>query len=138
MHLLLPHNSLSLSSVLLIPFSLSCFSTVFFHHFLSSSLTYSSVSVILLVIPSSVFLFLLLCCSSLFFSSSRSILSLSCIFLIHACILFLKFQITFTTISLNSFPVRLSFSSLFILCHRFLPCCFIHSLFFSHLNFSCV
>ena len=49
----------------------------------------------------------------LFFSSSRSLLNISCIFLICASTLFLRSWIIFTIITLNSFSGRLSISSLF-------------------------
>ena len=84
----------------------------------SSSLIHSSDSVILLLIPSSVFfisvvmLFISVC---LFFSSSRSLLNISCIFSFCASILFQRFCILFTIITLNSFSGRLPISSSFSL-----------------------
>ena len=65
-------------------------------------------SVILLLIPSREFLisfFVLFVIVCLFFSSSRSLLNVSCIF----SILFLRFWIIFTLITLNSFSGRLLF-----------------------------
>ena len=71
------------------------------------------------------FSFQLLCCSSLFFISSRSLLNISCIFSIHASIVFPRLWIIFTIITLNYFSGRLPISSSFIWFCRFLPCSFI-------------
>ena len=107
-HLLLSHGSLRLSSILFILFSLFCSLAVISTILSSNSLIHSSASVILLFIPSSVFfisvivLFITVC---LFFSSSRSLLNISCIILIHASILFLRFWIIFTIINLDFFQV---------------------------------
>ena len=81
------------------------------------------------------FSFQLLCCSSLFVCSSRSVLNISCIFSIHASILFLRFWIIFTIITLNSFSGRLPISSSFIWSYRFLPGSFTCDIFFCHLIF---
>ena len=84
----------------------------------SSSLIHSSASVILLWIPSSVFfisvivVFISVC---LFFSSFRSLLNISYIFSIRASILFPRFWIIFTIITLNSFSGRLPILHLFCL-----------------------
>ena len=85
----------------------------FSHH--SSSLVHSSALIILLLVPSSVFLFsfiVLFIGDCLFFNSSGSLLSISCIFSIHASslficasILFPKFWILFSIITLNSCQV---------------------------------
>ena len=63
-------------------------------------------------------LFIIVC---LLFSSSRSLLNISCIF----SILFPRFWIIFTIITLNSFSGRLPISSPFLWSGRFLPCSFI-------------
>ena len=90
----------------------------------SRSLIRSSASVILLLIPSSVFfisvivLFIIVC---LLFSSLKSLLNVSCIL----SILFPRFYIIFTIITLNSFSGRLPISSSFVWSGTFLPCSFI-------------
>ena len=61
----------------------------------------------------------------LLFSSSRSLLNVSCIF----SILFPRFWIIFTLITLNSFLGRLPISSLFVWSGEFLPCSFICCIF---------
>ena len=63
-------------------------------------------------------------------SSSRSLLNISCIFLIRASILFLRSWIIFTIITLNCFSGRLPISSSFIWSVRFLPCSYICDIFF--------
>ena len=63
-------------------------------------------------------LFITVC---LLFSSSRSLLNVSCIF----SILFPRFCIIFTIITLNSFSGRLSISYLFVKSGGFLPCSFV-------------
>ena len=68
-------------------------------------------------------LFITVC---LLFSSSRSLFNISFIF----CILFQRFGIIFTIITLNSFSGRLPFSSSFIWSYRFLHCSFICNIFF--------
>ena len=79
----------------------------------SRSLIYSSASVILLLMPSREFfisfivLFIIVC---LPFSSSRSLLNIYFIF----SILFPRFWIIFTVITLNSFSGRLPISSSFV------------------------
>ena len=100
----------------------------------SCSLICSSASVTLLLVPSGIFfistiaLFIIYC---LFFNSSRSLLNISCIFLIyvsslfiHASILFSRFWIIFIIIILNSLSHRLLISSSHIWSGRFLPCSF--------------
>ena len=62
--------------------------------------------------------FIIVC---LLFSSSRSLLNISYIF----SILFLRFWIIFTIITLNSFSGRLPLSSSFVWTGGFLPCSFI-------------
>ena len=57
----------------------------------------------------------------LLFSSSRSLLNVSCIF----SILFPRFWIIFTIITLNSFSGRLHISSSFVWSDGILPCSFI-------------
>ena len=52
------------------------------------------------------------------FNSSKSLLNVSCIF----SILFPRFYIIFTIITLNSFSGRLPISSSFVWSGRFLPC----------------
>ena len=66
----------------------------------------------------------------LFFSSSKSLLNISCIFLISAPILFLSFGIIFTII--NFFSAKLSVSSSFVWSCRFLLCLFLCNLGFCH------
>ena len=66
----------------------------------------------------------------LFFSSSRSLLNISFIFSMNASILFQRFWIIFTIITLNSFSGRLPISSSFIWSCIFLPCSFIFNIFF--------
>ena len=61
----------------------------------------------------------------LLFSSSRSLLKVSCIF----SILFPRFWIIFTVITLNSFSGRLPMSSSFVWSGGFLPCSFICCIF---------
>ena len=63
-------------------------------------------------------LFIIVC---LLFSSYRSLLNVSCIF----SILFPRFWIIFTIITLNSFSDRLPLSSSFVWSGGFLPCSFI-------------
>ena len=63
-------------------------------------------------------MFIVVC---LLFSSSRSLLNVSCIF----SILFPRFWIIFTIITLNSFSGRLPISSSFVCSGWFLPCPFI-------------
>ena len=90
------------------------------------------------MIPSSVFFISIILLSTtvcLSLTSYRSLLNISCIFLIHAYILFLRFGIIFTTIILNLFSHMLPISSSFIWSFRFLPCSFICNIFSSHLNF---
>ena len=102
-------------------FILLCIS--YFHYFTSRSLTHSSASVILLI-PSREFLFsfiVLFIIVYLVFSSSRSLLNVPCIF----SILFPRFWIIFTIITLNSFSGSLPISSSFVWPGGFLPCSFI-------------
>ena len=104
--LMLSQRSPRLSSFLFIPFSLFCSATVNSTILSSVSLIYSSASGILLLIPSSIFfmsIIVLFISVFLFFNSSRSLLNISCIFLIFASILFLRSWILFTIIILNSF-----------------------------------
>ena len=92
------------------------------------SFVHSSAWVILLLIHSREFLillsvvFIIVC---LLFSSSRSLLNISCIF----SILFPRFWIIFTIITLNYFSGRLPISSLFVWSGGFLPCSFIWCVF---------
>ena len=85
------------------------------------SLILSSASVILLLIPSREFVisflvfFIIVC---LLFSSSRSLLNVSCVF----SILFPRFWINFSIITLNSFSGRLPSSSSFVWSGGLLPC----------------
>ncbi|XP_004273873.2 intraflagellar transport protein 25 homolog isoform X2 [Orcinus orca] len=101
-NLMLSQRSLRLSSILFILFSFLCSLAVISTILSSSSLICSSASFILLLIPSRVFLisvivfFITVC---LLFTSSRSLLNVSCIF----SIVFLRFWIIFTIITLNSF-----------------------------------
>ena len=77
------------------------------------------------------FSYLLFITVCLLFSSSRSLLNVSCIF----SILFPRFWIIFTIITLNSFSRRLPVSSSFIWSCRFLPCSFVCNVFFCCLTF---
>ena len=73
----------------------------------------------------------------LLFSSFRSLLNVSCIF----PILFPRFWIIFTIVTLNYFSGRLTISSLFFWSGRFLPCSFICCVFLCLLillNFLCL
>ena len=63
-------------------------------------------------------LFIIVC---LLFSSSRSLFNVSCIF----SILFPRFWIIFSIITLNNFSGRLPISSLFVWSHGFLLCSFV-------------
>ena len=96
--------------------------TLFF--FLVSAIWKFLSFVILLLIPSreflisSIVLFIIVC---LLFSSSRSLLNVSCIF----SILFPRFWIIFTIITLNYFSGRLSISFSVVWSGGFLPCSFI-------------
>ena len=72
----------------------------------------------------------------MFFSYSWSLLNISCIFLIHASILFLRYWIIFTIITLNSFSDRLPIFSSFSCSCRFLPSSFVCNIFLCHLIFS--
>ena len=92
--LMLSHRSLRLSSLLFVLFFFIVFYISYFNILSSSSLIHSSASVTLLLIPSSVFLISVMALSivdCLFFKSSKSLLNISCIFLIHASILFSRF-----------------------------------------------
>ena len=96
----------------------------YFHYFIFQVTYPFFASVILLLIPSREFLisfivlFIIVC---LLFSSSRSLLNVSCIF----SILFPRFWIIFTIITLNSFSGRLPISSSFVWSGGFLHCSFI-------------
>ena len=111
LHLMLSQRSLRQSAILFMLLFLSCSATVISNILFSRSLFHSSASVILLLVPSTVFLisfivlFYIVC---LLFSSFRSLLNVSCIFSIP----FLRFEIIFTIITLNSFSGRLPISSL--------------------------
>ena len=138
--LTLSQRSLRLSSIVFIPFSLFYSVVVISTIFSSRSLIHSSVSVILLLTPSREFLislivlFIIVC---LLFSSSMSLLNVSCI----SSILFPRFWIIFTIITLNSFSGRLPISSSFVWFGGFLPCSFIFCVFlclFILLNLLCL
>ena len=101
----------------------------YFHYFILQVTYPSSASVILLLIPSREFVIsfiVLFIIVYLLFSSSRSLLNGPCIF----SILFPRFWITFTIITLNSFSGRLPISSSFVWSDGFLPCSFICSVLF--------
>ena len=95
-------GSLILSSFVFILFSLFCSMALISTILSSRSLICTSALVIQLLIPSSVF-FTCYCTVHLrlLFSSSRSLLNISCIFLILASIIFLRSWIIFTIIILN-------------------------------------
>ena len=106
--LMLSQRSLRLSSILFILFSLFYCAAVISTILSSTSFIHSSASVILPLIPYREFLIsfiVLFIIAFLFFSSSRSLLNVSCIF----SILFLRFCIIFTIITLNSFSGSLLF-----------------------------
>ena len=106
---MLSQRSLKLSSVLFCLFSLFCSAVVISTNLSSRSLFYSSASVFLLLIPYREFLIsfiVLFIIVFLLFVSSRSLINVSCVF----SILFLRFCIIFTIITLNSFPGRLPIS----------------------------
>ena len=132
--LMLSQSSLSLSPILFILSSLFCSVAVISSILFSSSLICSSGSVILLLIPSRVFLisftvlFIIVC---FLFISSRFLLNVSCIFFI----VFQRFWINFTIITLNSFSARLPISSSFVWSGGFLTCFFICCLFLCLLIF---
>ena len=123
-HLMLSQRSLRLSSILFLLFSLFYPEVVISTILSSRSLIRSSASVILALIPSREFLisfivlFIIVC---LLFTSSRSLLNVSYIF----SILFPRFRIIFTIITLKSFSGRLPNSSTFVRSGEFLPCSFI-------------
>ena len=130
-----PQRSLRLSSFLFSPCSLVCSASVTSTIISSSSFIHSSALVTLLLVHSSVFfisVIVLFIADCLFFNSSRSLLIISFIcsicaysLFIHASILFSRFWIIFSIITLNSRPGRLPFSSSFVLSFGFLPCSFI-------------
>ena len=123
-HLMLSQRYLRLSTILFILFSLFCPVVVISTILSFRSLIHSSASVILLSIPSKQFFILfivLFIIVYLLFSSSRSLLKVSCIF----SIVFPRFWIIFTIITLNSFSGRLPISSSFVQCSMFLLCFFI-------------
>ena len=127
-HLMLSQRSLRLASILFILFSFFCCAAVISTILSSSSLIRSSASVILLLIPSRVFLILvivLFMTVCLLFSSSRSLLNVSYIF----SMLFPRFWIIFTIITLNSFSGSLPISSSFIWSCGFLSCSFVCKIF---------
>ena len=115
-------RSLRLPSFLSILFSLICPASGYFYHFIFQltypffCLSYSAIGSLWCIFfnLSYSFVYLKFFISDFqFFISSRSLLNISCIFLIHASvlficasILFLRFWITFTIITLNSFPDR--------------------------------
>ena len=111
-------------------FSLFCSLAAVCSILFSNSLIRPSASVIPLI-PSSVFFHFSYCVAHhcLFFNSSRSLLNISCIFLIHDSTLFLRSWIIFTNITLNSFSSTLPISSSFIWSCGFLPCYFVCSMF---------
>ena len=114
MHLILSQSSLKLSSFLFILFSFVFF--ILFHscefHHSVFQLTYPFFCLIDFAIDSFYCIFHLLHLPlCLFFISSGSSLNISCIFLVCASILFPRFWILFTVITLNSFSGRLSIST---------------------------
>ena len=127
---MLSHRSLRLSSILFILFSLFCSVVVISTILSSMSHIRSSASVILLLIHSResltsfIVLFIIVC---FLCSSSRFLLNVSCIF----SILFPRFWIIFTIITLNSFSGTLPISCSFVWSCGVLPCCFICCVFLS-------
>ena len=108
-HLVLSQRSLRLSSFLFILSSIFCSVTVISNFLSSRSFICASASVILLWIPSSV-LVIYVC---LFFIYYRSLVKISCIFLIFVSIIFPRFWVIFTVIILNYFSGRLPMSTSF-------------------------
>ena len=96
--LMLYLRSLRLSSFLFLLFVFILLLGSYFHHcifqftYLFFCLSYSAID--------SYISFQLLCFLWLFFSSSKSLLNISCIFWIHISVLFVRFWIIFTIISL--------------------------------------
>ena len=117
---MLSQRSLRLSSLIFILFSLFL-SAVVIPTILSSRSLFCSASVVLLLIPfrefliSFIVLFIIVC---LLFSPSGSLLNVSCIF----SILFPRFWIILTIITLSSFSGRLPISSSFVWSGGLLPC----------------
>ena len=109
--LILSQRSLRLSSFLFILFSLFCSAAVVSTTLYFSSFIHSSASVFLLVILSSAFINFSYCLISvcLFFNSYRSLLTITCVILICASILFLRSCIIFTIITLNTFSGRFAY-----------------------------
>ena len=113
--LILSQRCLRLSLVLFILFSLFCSASVISNILSSSLLIHSSAPVILLLVSFSVFLIsviVLFTAVYFFFTSYRSLLNISCIFSSHTLILFVcvsilfpRFWIIFTIITLNFFLV---------------------------------
>ena len=135
---MLSQRSLRLFLFLCILFSLFCSMTVISTILSASSLIHSSLCLSYSAIDSFYYIFHFSYCivhHCLFFSSSRSLLNISCIFSICASILFPRYQVIFTIISLNSFSGRLSISSLFSQSCRFVPCSFICNIFLCCLIF---
>ena len=118
--LILLHGSYFLYSIFHLTYPFFCLS-----YFFIDSFWCICISVIVLFIT-----------DCLFFSSSRSLLNISCTFLIRACIPFLRSWIIFTMITLNYFSGRLPISSLFIWSFGFLPCSFLCNIFLCHLILS--
>ena len=131
--LILSQRSLRLSSFLFILFSLFCSAAVVSTTLYFSSFIHSSASVFLLVILSSAFINFSYCLISvcLFFNSYRSLLTITCVILICASILFLRSCIIFTIITLNTFSGRLPVST--SCCSGILSCTFIWDVFLCHL-----
>ena len=109
--LILFQRSVRLSSFLFILFSLFRSAAVVSTTLYFSSFIHSSASVFLLVILSSVFINFSYCLICLFFNSYRSLLTITCVILICASILFLRSCIIFTIITLNTFSGRLPIST---------------------------
>ena len=117
MCLVLSQRSLIQFSFLCILFSLFCSMTVISTILSSNSLFHSFLCLTYqLLIPSIIFfisVIVLFITVFLFFSYSRSLLNISYIYTICASIVFPRYEVIFTIISLNSFSGRLSTSSLF-------------------------
>ena len=134
--LILSQRSLRLSSFLFFLFNL-------FYSLAILSIILSSISSIFILLSQlfccwflpGYFSFQLLCtpliCSLVFF---MPLLSISCIFPVHAIIPFLRLWIIFTIITLNFFLSRLHISSSFIWSCRLLFCSFFCNIFFCYLN----
>ena len=129
---MLSQRSLRLSTFLFIPFSTFCSTTV-----ISTTvfqLTYLFFSLIYSAVDSFYCIFhLSYCIVHLFFKTCSSLLNISCILLVCASILFLRYCILFTIITLNSFSGNMPISTSLSCSSVFLSWSFIWNIFLCHL-----